>query len=381
MKSNSNNHISIAEQIIEGSISIRSIEEFRSIIKIFPNDPALQKAYSDLLLKKNRPDEAAQSYSRAAQLFIDAGKILQAIDSKLLHWNIKPPSPKEAQLFYSALHAGTYYETPLKTFFQRLSYREMVAFITKLVRVRVSSGNVVKKTGEQEKDLFFIVSGSLKETAFLPLRQKDDTLYRKRSSFLNESHFFGDIYPFKDQATSKSYIEANLPSELVRITKSNLIKICKEFPNIERALIDLYKVRKGSDNGDSQLQVRRLGRHQLPLKINLHLFTDAYQKEPLILDGYSRDLSIGGLCVILDGKYNSISSIYKNVKIAKIEMSLPKQELSLKVSGDIVWSREFSWKNKKIVALGFQFTEMAPKFRGLFFMMADGICYNELKRK
>jgi CRP-like cAMP-binding protein len=381
MKSNSNNHISIAEQIIEGSISIRSIEEFRSIIKIFPNDPALQKAYSDLLLKKNRPDEAAQSYSRAAQLFIDAGKILQAIDSKLLHWNIKPPSPKEAQLFYSALHAGTYYETPLKTFFQRLSYREMVAFITKLVRVKVNSGNVVKKTGEPEKDLFFIVSGSLKETAFLPLRQKDDTLYRKRSSFLNESHFFGDIYPFKDQVTSKSYIEANVPSELVRITKSNLIKICKEFPNIERALIDLYKVRKGSDNGDSQLQVRRLGRHQLPLKINLHLFTDAYQKEPLILDGYSRDLSIGGLCVILDGKYNSISSIYKNVKIAKIEMSLPKQELSLKVSGDIVWSREFSWKNKKIVALGFQFTEMAPKFRGLFFMMADGICYNELKRK
>jgi tetratricopeptide (TPR) repeat protein len=355
MKSNSNNNISIAEQIIEGSISIKSIEEFKSILKIFPNDPALQKAYSDLLFKKNRVDEAAQSYSRAAQLFIDAGKILQAIDSKLLHWKIKPPSPKEAQLFYSALHAGTYFETPLKAFFQRLSYREMVAFITKLVRVKVTPGNVVKKTGEQENELFFVVSGSLRETAFLPLRQKDDTL--------------------KDQVTSKSYIEATAPTELVRVSKSNLIKICKEFPNIERALINLYKVRNGSDNGDSQAQVRRLGRHQLPLKINLHLFTDDYQKEPLILDGYSRDLSIGGLCVILDGKYNSISAIYKNVKTAKIEMSLPKQELSLKVSGDIVWSREFTWKKRRIVALGFQFTEMAPKFRGLFFMMADGICY------
>ena len=381
MKSNSNNNISIAEQIVEGSISIKSTEEFRSILKIFPNDPALQKAYSDLLFKKNRVDEAAQSYSRAAQLFIDAGKILQAIDSKLLHWNIKPPSPKEAQLFYSALHAGTYYETPLKAFFQRLSYREMVAFITKLVRVKITSGNIVKKTGEPEKDLFFVVSGALRETAFLPLRQKDDTLYRKRSSFLNESHFFGEIYPFKDQIASKSYIEATAPTELVRVSKSNLIKICKEFPNIERALINLYKVRNGSDNGDSQMHVRRLGRHQLPLKINLHLFTDDYQKEPLILDGYSRDLSIGGLCVILDGKYNSISAIYKNVKAAKIEMSLPKQELSLKVSGDIVWSREFTWKKRKIVAMGFQFTEMAPKFRGLFFMMADGICYGEGKRR
>jgi CRP-like cAMP-binding protein len=381
MKSNSSSHISIAEQILEGSISIKSIEEFRSILKIFPNDGALQKAYSDLLFKKNLSEEAAQSYSRAAQLFIDAGKILQAIDSKLLHWNIKPPSPKEAQLFYSALHAGTYYESPLKAFFQRLSYREMVAFITKLVRQKVGTGNVVKKTGEPEKDLFFIVSGSLKETAFLPLRQKDDTLYRKRSSFINESHFFGDVYPFKDQAKSRSYIETTVPTELVRISKSNLIKICKEFPNIERALIDLYKVRKGSDNGDSPLQVRRLGRHQLPLKINLHLYTDAYQKEPLIIDGYSRDHSIGGLCVILDGKYNSIASIYKNVKTAKIEMSLPNQELSLKVAGDIVWSREFSWKKRKIVALGFQFTEMAPKFRGLFFMMADGICHNGGKRK
>ena len=381
MKLNSDSHISIAEQIIEGSISIRSIEEFKSILKIFPNDPALQKAYSDLLLKKNLQDEAAQSYSRAAQLFIDAGKILQAIDSKLLHWKIKPPSPKEAQLFYSALHAGSYYESPLKAFFQRLSYREMVAFITKLVRLKIATGNIVKKTGEQEKDLFFVVSGALKETAFLPLRQKDDTLYRKRSTFLNESHFFGDIYPFKGQATSKSYIEATVPTELVRISKPNLIKICKEFPNIERALIDLYKVRKGSDNGDSQMQVRKLGRHQLPLKINLHLFTDAYQKDPLILDGYSRDLSIGGLCVILDGKYNSIASIYKNVKVAKIEMSMPNDEISLKVSGEIVWSREFTWKKKKIVALGFQFTEMAPKFRGLFFMMADGICHNGGKKK
>jgi len=381
MKLNSDSHISIAEQIIEGSISIRSIEEFKSILKIFPNDPALQKAYSDLLLKKNLADEAAQSYSRAAQLFIDAGKILQAIDSKLLHWKIRPPSPKEAQLFYSALHAGTYYESPLKAFFQRLSYREMVAFITKLARLKIATGNIVKKTGEQEKDLFFVVSGALKETAFLPLRQKDDTLYRKRSTFLNESHFFGDIYPFKDQVTSKSYIEATVPTELVRISKPNLIKICKEFPNIERALIDLYKVRKKSDNGDSQMQVRKLNRHQLPLKINLHLFTDAYQKEPLILDGYSRDLSIGGLCVILDGKYNSIAAIYKNVKVAKIEMSLPKDEISLKVSGEIVWSREFTWKKKKIVALGFQFTEMAPKFRGLFFMMADGICHNGGKKK
>jgi hypothetical protein len=376
IKQNASSHISIAEQITEGSISIKSIKEFKSILKIFPNDPVLHKAYSALLIKKKKPVEAAKFYDKATRLFIDAGKILQAIDSKLLQWRIKSPSPVEARRFYSTLHRGRYNESPLKSFFQRLTYPEMVAFVSKLARVTTTPGKMVKKAGEQEKDLFFIVAGNLKETVFRPLRKQDDTLFRKRASHLNENHFFGDVYPFKDQAASKSYIEATTRTELLRITKPNLMMICQKYPNIELGLIDLYKVRKQSGNGDARSSVRKIGRHQLPLKINLHIFTDINQKEPLILDGYSRDMSIGGLCVILEGKYKSVSSIYKTVKTAKIEMSLPDEELSLKVSGDIVWSREFTWKKKKIVALGFRFKKMTPKFRGMFFMMADSICNN-----
>ncbi|MCK4984947.1 MAG: cyclic nucleotide-binding domain-containing protein [Desulfobacterales bacterium] len=376
MKYQLNTHISIAEQIIEGSISIKSTEEFKSILKIFPSDAALQRAYSDLLVKKKRLNAAAKSYDRSAQLFIDSGKILQAIDSKLLQWKIKSPSPKEAQLFYSTLHGGTYYETPLKTFFQRLSYREMIAIVSKLVRVKLPPGKMIQKTGDPGNDLFFIVSGNLKETVFVPLEKKGETLYRKRASYLLENEFFGDIYPFKEKSTSKSYIETTTRTELLRITKSNLMKICKKYPDIELGLIDLYKVRKQSGKGNGVRTIRKIGRHQLPLKINLQLFMNGNKNEPLILDGYSKDVSIGGLCVILDGKYKSISSIYKNVKTAKIEISLPKEELALKVSGNIVWSRDFTWKKKKIVALGFRFKEMSPKFRGMFFMMADSICNN-----
>ena len=142
-------------------------------------------------------------------------------------------------------------------------------------------------------------------------------------------------------------------------------------------LLDLYHVRKKyTADGNKDEKLRKIGRHQLPLKINLHIFTNANQREPLILDCYSRDVSVDGLCIILDGKYKSISSLYKSVKTAKIELSLPKEELSMKVSGTIVWSREFSWKKRKIVALGFQFKDMSPKFRGMFFMMADSICRN-----
>ena len=377
MKQNLNNHISIAEQIIDGSLIIKTVAEFKSILKIFPNDPALQKVFSELLFKQKHQKEAYKSYAKAAQLFSEAGKFLQAIDCKLLQWRIKPPTPKEAKQFHANLQESNFNESPLKTFFQRLSYQELMTLIPKLVHQRLAPGKLIKKTGDRENNLYLVVSGELKETVFRPLRKKKDTLYRKQVSTLTENQFFGDLYPFKDDNTSRSFVETANRTELLRISKPNLIKICKKYPNIEMRLLDLYHVRKKSDDkGDAPEKVRKIGRHQLPLKINLHIFTNANQHEPLILDCYSRDVSVDGLCVILDGKYKSISSIYKNVKIAKIEMSLPKEELTMKVSGTIVWSREFSWKKRKIVALGFQFKDMSPKFRGMFFMMADSICHS-----
>ncbi|MGD2097856.1 MAG: cyclic nucleotide-binding domain-containing protein [Desulfobacterales bacterium] len=377
MKPNLKSHISIAEQIVEGSLIIKTIAEFRSILKIFPNDPALQKAFSGLLLKQKHRDEAARSYAKAAQLFTEAGKFLQAIDCKLLQWRIKPPTPKEARLFHTDLQNGNFNESPLKTFFQRLSYQELMSLVPKLVHEVLTRKKLVKKTGDPENNLYLVVSGELKETVFSPLRKDKDTLYRKKVSTLTENQFFGDLYPFKDDNTSTSLVETSARTELLRISKSNLLKICKKYPNIEMRLLDLYHVRrKYADKDHEPEKVRKIGRHQLPLKINLHIFTNANQHEPLVLDCYSRDISVDGLCVILDGKYKSISSIYQSVKTAKIELSLPKEELTMKVSGTIVWSREFTWKKRKIVALGFQFKDMSPKFRGMFFMMADSICHN-----
>ena len=376
MKPNIKSHISIAEQIIEGSILINSVAEFKSILKIFPNDPALQKVYSHLLLKRKHRAEAARSYHKAALLFIENNKILPTIDSKLLQWKIKPPTPKEARLLYNRLQKGTFTKSPLKTFFQKLSYKELMAFISKLVHLNVAPGKLIKKSGDIENNLFMVVSGELKETVFLPVKRKNESLYRKKVTYLTENHFFGDLYPFKDDSVSSSFVDTVTRVELIRISKTNLLKICKKYPNFEMHLLDLFNVRKKTVKQEALDKVRQIGRHQLPLKINLHIYTNANQNEPLILDGYSRDVSIGGLCVILDGKYKSISSIYKNVKTAKIEMSLPKEELAMKVSGSIVWSREFQWKKRKIVALGFQFKDMSPKFRGLFFMMAQSICNN-----
>ena len=42
----------ISEQINEGFINIDSVEEFAELLEDFPDDPALHKAYADILVKK-----------------------------------------------------------------------------------------------------------------------------------------------------------------------------------------------------------------------------------------------------------------------------------------------------------------------------------------
>ena len=162
--------ISIAAQIVDGSIKIESIEEFENILKLFPDDPELQRAYSDLLLKKKMPKAAVQSYGKAAKLFIESGMMLQAIVSKSLQWKISQPSDlNEARYFFSVLKKGSYQQTPLNAFFSSLSYPAMLAILYRLVKVRLPAGTIVKKNGEGEKALFFVVSGALRDTIYQPI--------------------------------------------------------------------------------------------------------------------------------------------------------------------------------------------------------------------
>jgi hypothetical protein len=52
--SNLKSHISIAEQIVGGELNIKTVADTKSVLKIFPNEPALQIVFSGLLLKPNR---------------------------------------------------------------------------------------------------------------------------------------------------------------------------------------------------------------------------------------------------------------------------------------------------------------------------------------
>jgi CRP-like cAMP-binding protein len=370
---------SIPDHIIDGSITIDSIEAFGSILKQFPNNPELLKKYSDLLFKQNFLDMAAKSYGEAARLFIESGKMLQALVSKKLHWRIKHPSNEEMRLFLSSLRRAGFNQTPLRVFFDKLSPKEMLAVISSFVRVRLIAGKLVRKVSDLETDLYFIVSGTLKDT-FYPSLEKKEKIHRKPKIYLSENDFFGEIYPFKKDKICNCNIETVTQVELVKISVQKLKKLCRKYPNIELGIIDLFKLRSGLGNQRFNQFIRKADRYLLPIKMHLEIPPNGSLQNPIRIDGYSSDISIGGICVILNSKSEHIPSVITSLpeieKQQKIRISFPGETMELKVLGSIVWTHQVHFNGKKTLALGIQFKEDSPKLRGMLFMFANSLSTN-----
>ena len=105
--------------------------------------------------------------------------------------------------------------------------------------------------------------------------------------------------------------------------------------------------------------------------MNLKIYPDAMSHHPVVLDGYSKDVSVGGMCIILDSKYADIPTVYKSIQNAKIEISLPGEALTVSVTAAIAWSKEVYHGGEKTVALGIEFEDMSPKLSGLLVVFAD----------
>ena len=373
-KSNIFNQLSIAAQIIDGSIKIESSAEFENVLQIFPNDPALLRAYGDLQIAKNRPEVAAQSFGKAPRLFIDAGMVLQSIVSKSLQWKINPPSdPAEIKQFFDTIKKAGLQETPVNTFFHRLDYQALVGILFPLVKIRLPAGRIVKKAGDEENHLYLIVSGALRATNFQPVEVKGDTVYKKSALHLSENDFFGAVYPFEEKQLSKSYVETITQTELIKIPKINLMKVCVKHPEVEEALIDLFGSQSGIEEKE-ELHLDRIGdRQEIPIKVHLQIHPQSNNEQPLSLSGYSKDISIGGICVVLNSEYRSIPSFEDCVKGAGVQISLPNEGLSLNVKGTVIWSRRINIEEETTVALGMRFQEMSPKARGMLLGFANSL--------
>ncbi len=368
---------SITEQIANGSIRINSTKEFERLLKLFPSDPKLIKAYADLLSKENFLDSALKLYRKAAILFIDSGSMIDAVVSKIRQWKIAKPTYQDARLFFTALHEANFSRSPLNIFFAKLSSPEMFAIMRLFDVIELPASQMVSKVSESEKDLNFIVQGTFRKTTYKPQKGNDETIFKKSSLMLTENHFFGKIFPFDKENCSQSYIESKSQAELITISKKSLKQICKKYPNVEIAIKGLYEFESRISEEDQYIRMQKGGRYKLPIRMSLEIYPQNSFNYPIIVEGYSKDTSIGGTCVVLDEKdmevHSSIASFHKSTKDAKVKISMSIEALKLKVSGNIVWTQKIHVDGKQTLALGIKFDEMSPKFQGMLFAFADNL--------
>jgi CRP-like cAMP-binding protein len=364
------------EHIANGSIVINSIELMLDILNKFPSEPDLVRIYADMLLKDKMHAAAAKAYNRATSLYLKNGKMLPAIVAKISQWHIEMLSDQNVKSFFSELSNNNNKELPIGRFFSKLSIDELKALCFLFETIRLPAGEVVKEIGDTEDHLFFIVSGQLKDSIYLTL-QNQRKVFRKPTLILSENDYFGDIYPFNKEQRSQSYIETLKPVELVRIPKEKLMRICRKYPNIELGIIDLLKIRSQSIEGEPSFKLRRAPRYELKLKLNVDIFPKNSVKKTITLEGFSKDISIGGMAIILDlnniKDLVDISSLRSSLNEAKICIGIPAEMLSWMVSGRIVWSRKIVHEGAKTVAIGMQFSKMSPRVQGLLFSFINSI--------
>jgi hypothetical protein len=367
-------HRSIARHIIEGTITIDDVAEFERMLQVIPDNPALHAAFGDLLVKKGMQKKAATSYDKAASLYQESDLMLSAILAKIMQWRLAKPSHRDARDFFTVLGEGNFPASPLRTFFKSLTYAEVVAFTNRMARVSLPTNKVIKKIGDVEDALYLIASGAVRETIYKHQREGQKER-QKYSVYLTVNDIFGDIYPFEEQKLSKSYIETVSGVELARISKGRLVEVCSKYPNVARSLVVLFKTSLKSAREDPDRGIRRTNRHPLPIKMDLEVFPEGSEDSPLVLKGYSRDISVGGVCIVVDAKYTNITRLLQSLTNAEVQVCFPTESMKLNVLGNIVWSRKVSFEGENTLALGVQFKDMTPRMSGMLVVFADMI-YN-----
>jgi CRP-like cAMP-binding protein len=227
-----------------------------------------------------------------------------------------------------------------------------------------------------QEDLYFIVSGSIKEIRYKPVKTDEETVFKQSVDYLSEDDTFAELYPIKEENVCLSYIETTEPTELVKIPKQMLLPICKKYPNVESGLQALSAFRSEFRKAKLLKKNRKSQRHKIMRKMSLEIFPHSSVNFPIILEAYSKDISIDGTSVVLDANdlsvAKSVASFSKTIKDSIVKISFPSEGMELKVSGKIAWTQEILFKGEKTLAVGIQFQDLSPKLRGMLFVFADG---------
>lgn len=324
------------------------------------------RAYAGFLLADNLPDKATVYFQRAADIYARNGQVLEALAVNLAMWQFKKPHPQEIRLISDGLKQLSHENYPLIEFLSQLDESQLAALISHMTAEKLPAAHTLVKPGQIYDHFYIIVSGTLKDSLFVSVEDAQ-AFYRSPTVEIKAKEHFGEIYPFDKQNPSHSYIETLSAVEVIKIGKENLRKLCANFSNFEVGLLKLFKIRKKSENEDPE-SLRRTKRLKLGVELDMKIDLVSDNGRPLQLKGFTQDISVDGICAVLD---NDSCANLKAHHVADeiigetIKIAAGLNYLKVFFSGKIAWWKFISHEGQKTIALGVQLNMLPPNYKGI----------------
>jgi hypothetical protein len=367
----------LLEYILNGNIVINSLEVLGHWIKRFPENPDLLKIYANLLAVNSHLQAAANHYDRAAQIFFKEGQFLQGAAAKMAQWQAVRPRKEEIEAVLSVFQHQAPDGKPAEAFWKCLTTDELLDLCQSVENVCHPPGLTVKQLGEVERALNFVVSGELKESNYRMIEDQQ-VKFKKPIQMLKANDVFGVIYPLSEDIRSQSHIVTLKRTELVRIKKEKIIRLCRMHPDLEAKIIDLLQIRDRKTFKNGSALARKAKRYNLTTPISIEIITDIDGAAPIRIAGFSRDLSVSGLCFLtpdnlVEDRHPTVFKDIFNGHRPEVRVILSIEKMSLVISGKIVRKEKVVDNGQIHLSFGIRFEDLPPILGGAFFALAQSV--------
>lgn len=342
-----------------------------------PENPDRLKVEADHLLREGKTQEAGAYLEHAARLFLDSGRLLQAVAAKKLKWQRLGWSPEQERELVSALEFAPGHTDAFSRVLRSLSAPAKAMWIRYLEVVGHPQGAAIKRSGDPETALYFVVDGGLRESTD-PGGPAQSGTHPRPERLLSEGDHFGDVYPLSETRRSRSQVDTVTRSDLLRISKRNLVMLCSSFAEMEPAIIELCGVRRSHPFANRRPRatgtgptVRKGGRYRFIAGVTVEVENGA-GAPPTAFSGLTYDVSVSGMCFIPSGEDSRQMSVMavKNGEKAKVRVILNTDTLSVAIRGEIVRLHRIVENGALTPAVAIRFADMPPALKVVFFAFA-----------
>ena len=357
------------EQLIGGSREIHNLEELRGAMRIYPDDPWLHRIKADFLKRHKSFIEAEKNYKISFRLFMEQGRSPQAIAALLRGWNIVRPTAHDFRALHVLLKRKDSHSSALAECFAKMSYQELSAVLQHISLVKYPAHRLLRKEGEIENALFFVVYGHLSSSPLEDHGPQGGDFIRP----LKENDCFGDRHPDSEEKSISGLVKTLTEVELMQISKPDLLTLCGEYPDLQIGLNNLIKEHSNPEENHPAKFHRKTSRRKLDITLYLEILDREPGKHPITVKCYSSDMSLGGVCIFVDPRYQYLPVEDLVNRSTKVRISLPDESISLTILGRLAWYKESDLDGEDTYAIGIQFNEMPPRLRGLLIVFANAV--------